>query len=192
VRTGHTAAFLSLDLRKAGAKTLDLWAQGGAATEQVHVHGTYAKAANQRLSYCRWCWLLPKCQNAVFWHWHSESPQTHNTRTATHCRHHDRPVFLPGSSLASFGKPPAARRNQDGPTTPPQNGGQRQERHLGRSWWSLEWHVSSSGRALLPAVRHPTKPAKSSDAKKVNMCLNAKHIYSPYLVALCMGVIKGP
>jgi hypothetical protein len=39
VRTGHTAAFLSLDLRKAGAKTQDPGpgaAQGGAATEQVH------------------------------------------------------------------------------------------------------------------------------------------------------------
>jgi hypothetical protein len=35
------------------------WAQGGAATEQVH--GTYAKTATQRLSYCRWFWLLPPC-----------------------------------------------------------------------------------------------------------------------------------
>ena len=106
-----------------------------------------------------------KCQNAVFWH--SESPQTHNTRNATHCRHHMRPVFLPGSSLASFGKSPAARKTQDGPTTPPKRrSGQRRERHLGRSWWSLIWHVASTGRALLPAVRHPTKPAKSNDAKK--------------------------
>jgi hypothetical protein len=30
-----------------------------------------------------------------------------------------------------------------------QNGGQRRERHLGRSWWSLQWHVASSGRVLL-------------------------------------------
>jgi hypothetical protein len=33
------------------------WAQGGAATEQVH--GTCAKTANQRLSYCRWCLATP-------------------------------------------------------------------------------------------------------------------------------------
>jgi hypothetical protein len=37
-----------------------------------------------------------------------------NTLPAPH-----RPVFLPGSSLASFGKSPATRRNQNGPTTPP-------------------------------------------------------------------------
>jgi hypothetical protein len=49
-----------------------------------------------------------------------------------------------------------------------QNGGQRRERPLGRSWWSLPWHVASSGRALLPAVRHPT-----------NMCRNAKHSFTP-------------
>ncbi len=55
--TRHTATFASLDLRKAGAKIrpMTCWAQGGAATEQVH--GTYAKTANQRLSYCRWCCL---------------------------------------------------------------------------------------------------------------------------------------
>jgi hypothetical protein len=51
-----------------------------------------AKTANQRLSYCRWCWLPPKSQNAAGGSaafWHSESPQTHrSTRTATHCRHH--------------------------------------------------------------------------------------------------------
>ena len=63
-----------------------------------------------------------------------------------------------------------------------QNGTQRRERHLGRSWWSLEWHVASSGRALLPAVRHPTKNNKSR---------NAKHIHSSSLVALRMRVFKG-
>jgi hypothetical protein len=56
VRTGHTAAFASLDLRKAGAKTQDL---GPRRSSDRQVHGTYAKTANQRLSYCRWCWLLP-------------------------------------------------------------------------------------------------------------------------------------
>jgi hypothetical protein len=80
------------------------------------VHGTYAKTANQRLSYCRWCWLLPKCQNAAFWH--SESPQTQHTNCNALPAPH-RPVLLPGSSLALCRKSPTARRNQDGPTTPP-------------------------------------------------------------------------
>jgi hypothetical protein len=107
------------------------------------VHGTYAKTANQRLSYYRWCWLLPKsrpvpkkgpkkptrfflllsskaikkislvflgpfwgqgvkCQNAVFWH--SESPQTHNTRTATHCRHYIAQCFSLGVRWRRLGK----------------------------------------------------------------------------------------
>jgi hypothetical protein len=78
-----------------------------------------------------------------------------------------------------------------GPHDTAKTGGQRRERHLGRSWWSLQWHVASSGRVLLPAVRHPTKPAKSSDAKKVNMCRNAKHIYSSYLFAHLMRVSRG-
>jgi hypothetical protein len=44
--------------------------------------------------------------------------------------------------------------------------------------WPLEWHVASSGRALLPAVRHPTKPAKSSDAKK-SICAETQSTSTP-------------
>ena len=58
------------------------------------------------------------------------------------------------------------------------NGGQRRERPLGRRWWPLPWHVASSGRALLPAVRHPTKPAKSSDAKK-SIYAETQSIFTP-------------
>jgi hypothetical protein len=47
------------------------------------VHGTYAKTANQRLSYCRWCWLLPKCQNARFGNRNHPKHTTHELqRTA--------------------------------------------------------------------------------------------------------------
>ena len=115
----HTAEFASLDLRKAaGAKTQGLWAQGRAATEQVH--GTYAKTANQRLSYCRWCWLLPRTPQMpkrgvlAFGITPNTQHTNYNTLPAPH-----RPVLPPGSSLASCGKSPAARRNQNGPTTPP-------------------------------------------------------------------------
>jgi hypothetical protein len=64
VRTGHTATFWSLDLRKAGAKTHDLGPRRSSDCEQVH--GTYAKTANRRLRYCRWCWLLPKSKTLCF------------------------------------------------------------------------------------------------------------------------------
>jgi hypothetical protein len=131
VRRGHTATFASLDLRKAGAKTQDLGPSSKAEQRLSRCMALTQKTANQRLSYCRWCWLLLKCQNAAFWH--SESPQTHNTRTASNALPAPhRPVLPPGSSLASCGKSPAARRNQDEPTTPPKRR-QRQERHLGRS-----------------------------------------------------------
>jgi hypothetical protein len=65
------------------------WAQDGAATEQVH--GTYANTANQRLSYCRcrWCWLLPKCQNAACWHLaFGITLNTQHTNCNALCRHH--------------------------------------------------------------------------------------------------------
>jgi hypothetical protein len=65
-----------------------------------------------------------------------------------------RPVLPPGSSLASCGKSPAARRNQNGPTTPPKT-----EVSGGNGTWDAaggHFHgtLASSGRALLPAVRH--------------------------------------
>jgi hypothetical protein len=160
VRTGHTARFASLDSRKAGAKT-QTWAQGGAATEQAH--GTYAKTANHRLSYCRWCWLLPRTpqmpKRRVLAFGIAPNPNTQHTNCNTLPAPH-RPVLPPGSSLASCGKSPAARRNQNGPTTPPKT-----EVSGGNGTWDAaggHFHgtLASSGRALLPAVRHPTKPAK--------------------------------
>jgi hypothetical protein len=48
---------------KASGQRSRAWAQGRAATEQVH--GTYSKAAKQRLSYCGWCWLLPQMPKRV-------------------------------------------------------------------------------------------------------------------------------
>jgi hypothetical protein len=93
------------------------------------------------------------------------TPNTQHTNCNTLPALH-RPVFLPGSSLASFGKSRLLLGETGMGPRHRQNGGQRRERHLGRSWWSLQWHLASSGRALLPAVRHSTKPAKSSDAKK--------------------------
>jgi hypothetical protein len=158
VRTGHTATFASLNLRKAGAKIPRTWAQGGAATEQVHGTYAYAKTANQRLSYCGWCWLLPKGQNARFGI--RNHPNTHNTRTATHCRHHIAQCYSLGVRwrLASFGKSPAARRNQDGPTTPP--------KRRSAAGTALGTQLVVTSMAPSPAVRHPMKPAKSSDAKK--------------------------
>jgi hypothetical protein len=100
-----------------------------------------------------------------------------------------RPVSLPGSSLASFGKSPAACCSEKpgwAHDTAKTEVSGRQERHLGRSWWPLQWGggargllgTSFSGRALLPAVRHPTKPAKSSDAKK-SICAETQSICTP-------------
>jgi hypothetical protein len=93
------------------------------------------------------------------------TPQTHNTRTTTHCRRHIAQCYPLGVRWRRVGSRLQLGETRMGPQHR-QNGGQRRERHLGRSWRSLEWHVASSGRALLPAVRKPTKPAKSSDAKK--------------------------
>jgi hypothetical protein len=96
------------------------WAQGGAATEQVHgAHLQKRKTADQRLSYCGWtegwCWgatpQMPKCA-----FWHSESPLTHNTRTATHCRHHIAQChsLLGAARWRRLGRAsPAAQRNQN-------------------------------------------------------------------------------
>jgi hypothetical protein len=124
------------------------------------VHSTYAKTANQRLSYCRWCWLLPRTPQMLkrgvlaF----AITPNTQHTNCNTLPAPH-RPVLLLGVRWRRVGSRLQLGEIRMGPRHR-QNGGQRWERHLGRSWWSLEWHVASSGRALLPAVRHPTKPAK--------------------------------
>jgi hypothetical protein len=96
------------------------WAQGGAATEQG-AHGTYAKTANQRLSYCRWCWILPRTpqmpKRRVLAFGNTPNTQHTNCNTLPAAPH--RPVLPPGSSLVSCRTSPAARRNQNGPTTPP-------------------------------------------------------------------------
>jgi hypothetical protein len=65
-------------------------------------------------------WLLPRTPQMpkrrvlAFGITPNTQPTNYNTLPAPH-----RPVLPPGSSMASCGKSPAARRNQNGPTTPP-------------------------------------------------------------------------
>jgi hypothetical protein len=124
VRTGHTAAFASLDLRKTGAKTAGPGpkAQGGEVTEQVH--GTYAKTADQRLSYCRWFWLLPRTpqmpKRGVLAFGITPNTQHHtNCNTRTHCRHHVAQCYpLLGTTRPSSTQIPRSDR-PSGPRGPP-------------------------------------------------------------------------
>ena len=101
-----------------------------------------------------------------------------------------RPVLPPGSSLASCGKSPAARRNQNGPTTPPKT-----EVSGGNGPWDADGgHFHGTwpprvARSYPPFVTNETCQIKRRE--KVNICRNAKHIYSSYLVALWMGVSRG-
>jgi hypothetical protein len=74
-----------------------------------------------------------------------------------------------------------------------QNGGQRRERRLKRSWWLV---VTSMARGLLGsrALTRRSSPNETCQIKrreKVNMYRNAKHIDSSYLVALLMGFSRG-
>ena len=71
------------------------------------------------------------------------------------------------------------------------NGGQRREWHLGRSWWSLPWHVGLLGSRALTRRSSPTKPAKLNDAKKSISDETQSIFGSSYLVALWMGVSRG-
>jgi hypothetical protein len=98
-------------------------------------HGTCAKTANQRLSYCRWQVVLatppysPNAKTRRFAFWHSESPQTHNTRTTTHCRHHIAqcyPLHV-GVRWRRVGSRLQLGETRMGPRHR-QNGGQRRER----------------------------------------------------------------
>jgi hypothetical protein len=103
------------------------WAQGGAATEQVY--GTYAYAKTASKSAIKLLQMAlatphysPKSQNAAFWH--SESPQTHNTRTATHCRHHIAQCYPLGVRWRRVGSRLLLGETRMGPQHR-QNGGQR-------------------------------------------------------------------
>jgi hypothetical protein len=165
VRTGHTAR---------------TWVQGGAATEQVH--GTYAKTANQRLSHCRWCWLLPttpqmpKRRVLAF----GITPNTQHTNCNTLPAPH-RPVLPPGSSLASCGKWEVACCSEKPGWA--HNTAKTEVSGGNGPWDAAGGHFHGtwpppSGRALLPAVRHPTKPAKSNDAKK-SICTETQSIFTP-------------
>ena len=103
-----------------------------------------------------------------------------------------RPVLPPGSSLASCGKSPAARRNQNGPTTPPKT-----EVSGGNGTWDAAgghfapWHVGLLGSRALTRRSSPTKPAKLNDAKKSISDETQSIFGSSYLVALWMGVSRG-
>jgi hypothetical protein len=90
VRTGHTAAFASLELGLEEGRGKD---PGPGPKAEQRLSRCMALTGKQQISdlviadCAGYSPLPPKCQNAAFWH--SESPQTHNTtRTATHCRHH--------------------------------------------------------------------------------------------------------
>jgi hypothetical protein len=116
------------------------------------------------------------------------TPNTQHTNCNTLSTPH-RPVLLPGSSLASFGKSPAARRNQDGPTTPPKevSGGNG-------TWDAAGGHFNGTwpprvARSYPPFVAQ--RNLLNQATRKVKMCLNAKHICSSYLFALLMGVSRG-
>jgi hypothetical protein len=143
---GHTATSLSLDLRgKPGQrKTQDLgpWrSSDGAGAGHLRKN---SKSAIKLLQMVLATPQMPKRWVLAF----GITPNTQHTNCNTLPAPH-RPVLLPGSSLASFGKSPAARRNQDVPTTPPKRrslSGGNGTWDLGRSWWS---HQSSMARGLL-------------------------------------------
>ena len=64
----------------------------------------------------------------------TNTPRTHcNTMLAPH-----RSVVLPVSSLAAFGKSPAARGSRNGPRTPPKRRSAAGPA-LGRNWGALPW-----------------------------------------------------
>ena len=103
-----------------------------------------------------------------------------------------RPVLPPGSSLASCGKSPAARRNQNGPTTPPKR------RPAAGTALGTQLVVSSMARGLLGSRAltrrsSPTKPAKLNDAKKSIYAETQSNLAPLTLfVALLMGFSRGP
>jgi hypothetical protein len=194
VRTGHTATRVrELGLAEGRGKDPG---PGPKAEQRLSrcMALTYAKTANQRLSYCRWCWLLPATPQmpkrrvlAI-----GINPKTHNTQH-TNCNTlpaPHRPVLPPGSSLVSCGKSPAAQRNQDGPTTPPNR------RSVAGTALGTQLVVTSMARGLLGsrALTRRSSPNETCQIKrreKVSMCRNTKHIYFSYLFALLMEFSRG-
>jgi hypothetical protein len=82
----------------------------------------------------RW---VPGCQKLSFCVFlRRNPPQTPPARTATQCWHHTALVVLPVSSLAAFGKSPAARGSRNGPRTPPKRRSAAGTA-LGRNWGAL-------------------------------------------------------
>jgi hypothetical protein len=116
VRIGHTATFASLDLglrrlaaclrkQSAGAKT-----QGLGPRPSSDCAGAWHLLKNSKSAFKLLRMMvpaLPRMPKRVL-----AFEITPNTRTATHGRTTSL-VLLPGSSLASFAKSSAARRNQD-------------------------------------------------------------------------------
>ena len=118
------------------------------------------------------------------------APNTQHTNCNTLPAPH-RPVLPPGSSLASCRKSPAARRNQDGPTTPPKR------RSAAGTALGTQLVVTSMARGLLGsrALTRRSSPNETCQIKrreKVSMCRNAKHICSSYLFAPLMRFSRGP
>jgi hypothetical protein len=131
----------------------------------------------------------PKMPKRTFWH--SESPQTHNTRTGTHCRHHIAQCYSLGVRWRRLGSRLLLGETRLGPRHR-QNGGQRHERHL----LGTQLVVTSMAPGLLGsrALTRRSSPNETCEIKrreKVNMCLNAQHICSSYLFALLMRVSRG-
>ena len=135
------------------------------------MHGTYSKAANQRLSYCGRCWLLPQMPKRVL-----AFGIAPNTRSVTHSRHHIASL-TPWEFAGVVCEVVCCSENPGWAHDHRQTEVKRQERHLGRSWWPLG-HVASKGRAHLPAVRHPTKPAEPNDDENKSGCEQMQSIFT--------------
>jgi hypothetical protein len=161
VRTGHTATFTSLDLRKAGAKTQDLGPRrssdrAGACAWHL------CKNSKSAITLLQMVLATPHYPpNAKTPRFGIRNSPKHTTHELQHTAGTTSPSVTPWEfagvvwEVACSSEKPGWAHD-----TAKTEAGQRRERHLGRSWWSLPWHVASSGRALLPAVRDPTKPAK--------------------------------
>jgi len=116
VRTGHTATFASLDLRKAGAKTQDL---GPRRSSDRAGAWHLCKNSKSAIKLLQMVLATPHYSpNAKTPRFGIRNHPKHTTHELQHTAGTTSPSVTPGSSLASCGKSPAARRNQNGPTTP--------------------------------------------------------------------------
>ena len=134
------------------------------------MHGTYSKAANQRLSYCGRCWLLPQMPKRVL-----AFGIAPNTRSVTHSRHHIASL-TPWEFAGVVCEVVCCSENPGWAHDHRQTEVKRQERDLGRSWWLAGTGPgthSLKGGAHLHAVHHPTKPAERSDKNK-SKCMKRK------------------